>query len=200
MNESSIAQLLQGQRILTAAEFKDVSDLQARLKKSEHWRSQKDQAKESECEAAYQKAKDLGYQDGLKDLYEQIKEVSENLKRRTETDHELLCQLISDAVEKLLGALPPRIITPHLIKTALAQVAETTTRCTVWVHPEVAEAVTKQLKQLDWEVAIHVETSTELALNGCQIQTPLGIIDAGLSTQLKALSLALKDQSHPHDA
>ena len=195
-----MGKLIQGHRILSADEFRAISELKARLDESERWRIQQDNAATAACESVKEQAKAEGYAEGLKKLYTETKAISETLKQRVATEHDLLCQLVTDSVAKILGNLSPEVLTPKIVQAAVTQVAESTTRCTVWINPAVADAVREQLNNADWDLSLHVETSNEIDPTDCQIQTPLGVIDAGLHTQLETLSTALRDSGDTNES
>ena len=142
--------------------------------------------------AAWQRGFATGHAQALARLQEFLAAVD---ARRKSVDAELI-GLVMDAVRKIVRKLPPALLTENLVEAALAEAVEEHGRVIVRVHPErvaAAEGILSHASaQGDKRLHVVVEADVSMALDDCTLETPSGVIEAGLQVQLEALCAALK--------
>jgi len=136
---------------------------------------------------AWQRGFARGHADALQRLRDLLVAVDE---RRKSVDAELLA-LVEDSVRRVLRNVPPALLTQNLIATALAEAQGERGRFVLRVHPQRLAAAEDWLRQsagaAEDVMRISVEADPVIEQDGCTLETPAGVIDAGLGTQLAAL-------------
>lgn len=152
-----------------------------------------------QAEELRQRGYDEGYQEGLGQYTEATAKALrdiEQLKLQLEPEY---IALVRACVEKILGQelkLSPDTIV-GVVRNALRDATQQR-EIMVRVHPEDAEALRKNQRRLLDVLArannIEVREDPSVARGGCIVVTELGMIDASLERQLKALEKVLEDE------
>ena len=136
---------------------------------------------------AWQRGFARGHADALQRLRDLLVAVDE---RRKAVDAELLA-LVEDSVRRVLRNVPPALLTQNLIATALDEAQGERGRFVLRVHPQRLAAAEDWVRQsagvVEDVMHISVEADPGIEQDGCTLETPAGVIDAGLGTQLAAL-------------
>ena len=103
--------------------------------------------------------------------------------------------LVGDAVRKILGALPPEELMSGVVRQALSLVRGQK-QVTLNVSPADEGAVRARLDDILREYSsigfIDLKTDGRLAKGACTLQSDMGVIDAGVETQIRAIINALE--------
>ncbi len=114
-----------------------------------------------------------------------------------------LTEVVISSVEKMLGAFDPGDLAVRVVRKALAAVRGEK-RILVRVSPKDEPVVRQDLQSFlisdDGRSGyIDVRPDPNLPHGGCVLETPLGVVNAGLSSQLKILKQALRSKAGDHD-
>jgi type III secretion protein L len=139
--------------------------------------------------AGWQRGFARGHAEALTQLRDFLAALSE---RRKSVDAELI-GLVSDAVTRIVRALPPEMLTESVIQTALDEVQGERGRVVLRIHPERMAVVDTWLRQRSTPelISIAVEADSTMGLDDCTLETANGVIETGLDIQLQALRAAL---------
>lgn len=144
---------------------------------------------------AWQRGFARGHAEALQGLRDFLGAVA---ARRKAIDPELIA-LVADAVGRIVRDMPADLLTGSLIETALAEAQGERGRLVLRVHPDrttVAQTWLRQSAAPDI-LSVTVEPDATMAEDDCVLETPAGVIDAGLQTQLAALRAVLDDAVRP---
>jgi type III secretion protein L len=159
---------------------------------------QRIEAAEARCladlEATTHAAWQRGYTSGHAEALRRLQDVLAALDQRRKAIEPQLIELVVDAIGRIARGLPSDVLLPGLIATALEEAQCERGRIVLRVHPVNGETATRWLARhapRSEQVRMTVELDASIAENGCLLETPVGVIDAGLTTQLDALSACL---------
>ncbi len=152
-----------------------------------------------DAEATYEQRKQEGYEDGLT---EGRLEMSEKMIDTVASSIDFLSaleskvvQLVTKSVKKVLGEIPQPDRITSVVKNAIA-VARNEPKVTVRVCPSDVETVQSRVDEIMKPYPsinfIDVVPDTRLQEDGCVLETDIGIVDAGVETQLKAIHQSLE--------
>lgn len=136
---------------------------------------------------------ELGHAQALRELGSFLRRLDE---RSRDLDRELI-GLVMDAVTRIVGELPADLVTERLIESALMEARVERGKVTLRLHPERAEAAEAWLRRAAHDRSLlHVSLEIDAALerDDCTVETASGVIEAGLQTQLAALSTVLHER------
>ncbi|MEM7283602.1 MAG: FliH/SctL family protein [Pseudomonadota bacterium] len=187
-----VSQLLGTTRIVAPEDVPSLKDLASRIEQAKTGIIEQAATSEERIQQQMTAGYTEGYEDGLSNAMNDAMNVLVNLKHRLTIEHDQICNVVTDAIGKLLDEPPAQVVTPQLVQAAVNQVADSTTSLTVEVCPELVDTVKKQLGDLEDTHVVHVEPDPAMEPTDCRIRTAVGIIEAGLDTQLHALTQALK--------
>ncbi|MGI9232106.1 MAG: FliH/SctL family protein [Woeseiaceae bacterium] len=154
----------------------------------------------------HQEARRHGYEQGLRDMTAKFDATLRELRRyRNDRDAWLQAYVLA-VLRKVLGDSDPASLVPAIVQQAIDQCDHGLETLTVHVHPDVVAAVKSRLTSTSANsrengLRVGVEADVRLDQMACEINTPFGIVDAGLETQLNALEQALDlgDTAGLHD-
>jgi type III secretion protein L len=153
---------------------------------------------EENAKKEYENQKKLGYEEGLKEgraaaAAHHVKTVLASLDYFEQSRNQLVGVVIS-CVRRFVLDLPPEDRFYQLIGKALDELKQQP-RIVLQIHPqdrEAVEAVMPKLQQLMPSGSkIEVRAREELAPNSCVLESPLGLVDASLESQLAILESSL---------
>jgi type III secretion protein L len=176
-------------RVITADQVRELEHIAASAANA----GQRIQEAESRCLADLDKtthsAWQRGYTRGHAEALERLHGLLTALDERRKAQQADLIDLVMEAIGRIVRGLPPEVVTPGLIVTALEESQCERGRLTLRVHPANAEIVERWLEQhqVGTDLRLTLEIDASLAEDGCVLETPVGVIDAGLATQLSAL-------------
>jgi type III secretion protein L len=186
-----LARVDSARRVLAAGEVRELE----RIATTAAGVTQRMEAAEARClaelEATTHAAWQRGYASGHAHALERLQDVLAALDERRKAIEPDLIELVIDAVGRIVRGLPPDILLPGLIATALEEAQCERGRLILRVHPANGESATHWLTRqakLPEQIRVTVEIDASIAEDGCLLETPVGVIDAGLTTQLDALS------------
>lgn len=136
---------------------------------------------------------ELGHAQALRELGGFLRRLEE---RSRDLDRELI-GLVMDAVTRVLGDLPENLVTERLIESALMEARADRGKVTLRVHPERAEAAEAWLRRTAHDpglLQVNLEIDAALERDDCTVETATGVIEAGIQTQLAALSTVLHER------
>jgi type III secretion protein L len=159
---------------------------------------QRIEAAEARCladlEATTHAAWQRGYTSGHGEALRRLRDVLAALDERRKAIEPQLIELVIDAIGRIARGLPSDVLLPGLIATALEEAQCERGRLVLRVHPANGETATRWLARQatrSEQIRVTVEVDGSIAENGCLLETPVGVIDASLTTQLDALSVCL---------
>ena len=183
-----------GTRILRATEYSRLLEAQGLLDDA---RAEAEDIRRR-AEAAYQERKQQGYEDGvLEGQMQQAEKMLETGMQAVEYLEGLerqIVEVVTTAVRKIVGEMDDRERIVRLVRTALDQVRGRQ-RVTVRVCPEeeqyVREALAPMLARASASAGLDVVADQHMHPGDCTLESEMGVVDAGLEVQLKAIENAL---------
>ena len=147
-----------------------------------------------QAEEAIEAEKRRGYEQGvLEGRQEHAEQIMETVLKAIEYVEGLekgVSALVGEALRKILGALPPEEIMAGVVRQSLALVRGQK-QVVLRVSPLDEEAVKARLEDILREYSsiafVDVQTDGRLARGACILQSEMGIIDAGVETQIRAV-------------
>lgn len=152
-----------------------------------------------EAAAALEEEKKRGYEQGiLEGQQENAEQMMDTVLKSIEYIEDMekgVSTLVGDAVRKILGALPPEELMSGVVRQALSLVRGQK-QVTLNVSPADEGAVRARLDDILREYSsigfIDLKTDGRLAKGACTLQSDMGVIDAGVETQIRAIINALE--------
>jgi type III secretion protein L len=191
----ALARLGSARRVLAADEVRELESIATTAASV----AERMEAAEARChadlEATTHAAWQRGYASGHAQALERLRDVLAALDERRRAIEPDLIALVIDAIGRVARGLPADVLLPGLIATALEEAQCERGRLILRVHPASAESATRWLARRatqPGQVSVTVEIDASIAEDSCLLETPVGVIDASLTTQLNALSSSLR--------
>ena len=184
-----------GVRVLRAADYArlvEANDVLAAAR-------ERAAAMAAEAEKAYEERRQAGYEDGLMEgRMEQAEKMMETAMQAVEyieNIEETLVKVVTSAVRKIIGELDERERIVRVVRTALVSVRsqqKVLIRVCPADEPAVREALAAMIASAPGGVSfLDVSADPRMKPGDCILESELGVVDAGLETQLRALENAL---------
>ena len=184
-----------GVRVLRAADYArlvEANDVLAAAR-------ERAAAMAAEAEKAYEERKQAGYEDGLMEgRMEQAEKMMETAMQDVEYIEGVEAKLVgvvTSAVRKIIGELDDRECTVRVVRNALNAV-RSQQRVLIRVSPDDKDAVRASLAAMissapNGATFLDVTADPRMKPGDCILECELGVVDASLETQLKAIEHAL---------
>ncbi len=154
---------------------------------------------EARAETAYKERFEAGYADGVEaGKMENAEKMMETVIASVEFIENIentVVSVVSQSVRKIIGELDDEERIRRIVSTALNNVRGQQ-RVTVRVSPRDEPAVNRALAAMTSGSYLTVVADSRLAPESCILESDLGVIDASLATQLKALENAFSAKIH----
>lgn len=177
-------------RVIAAAQVRELEHIAASAANA----GQRIEEAEARCladlESTTHSAWQRGYARGHAEAIERLHEIFAALDARRKAVEPELIELVVDAIGRIVRGLPADVLTPGLISTALEEAQSDRGRLTLRIHPANAEVAERWLGSRSASrehTKIGIEIDASVPNDGCILETPVGTIDASLTTQLTAL-------------
>ena len=182
-----------GTKILKASEFSQLLEANALLDAAR----EKCAVMEREALAAYEQKKEEGYQDGLEEgKLEHAEKMMETILSSVEFIENIestLVNVVNQSIRKIIGDLDDKERIVRIVRNAL-NVVRGQQKVTVRVSPADEQAVSEAMAAMtagsSGNSFLTVVADARLERDSCILESELGVVDASLSTQLKALENA----------
>ncbi len=147
---------------------------------------------------AYEEQQRKGYEDGQEacrsEYAEKVLEVALQSVEYIEGLEQTIVRVVTDAVERVIGELDDNERIVRIVRTALSTVRNQK-KVTVRVAPADEKAVTESLAAMishghGASGFLDVVMDPRLSAGSCILESELGVVDASLATQLRALEKA----------
>ena len=183
-----------GTRILRAAEYARLLEAQSILDDA---RAEAD-AIRKRAEEAYEERKKQGYEDGVLDgqmqQAEKMLETGMQAVEYLEGLERQIVEVVTTAVRKIVGELDDKERIVRVVRTALEQVRgrqRVLVRVCPEEEPQVREALAPMLARSSAANGIELVADQRMKAGDCMLESEMGVVDAGLEVQLKAIEHAL---------
>lgn len=184
-----------GVRVLRAADYASLVEANRLLAMAE----QRAAAMAADAEKAYEERRRQGYEDGLMEgRMEQSEKMLETAMQAVEYIEGVegkLVDVVTSAVRKIIGELDDRECTVRVVRNALAAV-RSQQRVLIRVSPDDKDSVRQALAAMisaspGAATFLDVTADPRMKPGDCILECELGVVDASLETQLKAIEHAL---------
>ena len=183
-----------GTRILRAVEYARLLEAQSILDDA----SAEAEAIRKRAEEAYEERKKQGYEDGVLDgQMQQAEKMLETGMQAVEylegLEHQIV-EVVTTAVRKIVGELDDNERIVRVVRTALEQVRgrqRVVVRVCPEEEPQVREALAPMLVKSSASSGIELVADQRMKAGDCMLESEMGVVDAGLDVQLKAIEHAL---------
>ena len=183
-----------GTRILRAVEYARVLEAQSILDDA----NAEAEAIRKRAEEAYEERKKQGYEDGVLDgQMQQAEKMLETGMQAVEylegLEHQIV-EVVTTAVRKIVGELDDNERIVRVVRTALEQVRgrqRVVVRVCPEEEPQVREALAPMLVKSSASSGIELVADQRMKAGDCMLESEMGVVDAGLDVQLKAIEHAL---------
>ncbi|MEZ5356667.1 MAG: type III secretion system stator protein SctL [Bryobacteraceae bacterium] len=186
----------QSQRILKQDQFEAAGDAASVLEQARLEAAAIVAQSRTEVERACEEGRERGYQDGLTQWNEAVRDVLNARQSYLAASEPEIVKLAVKVAEKILGAqlrLDPNAIN-GIVEEALRGVRADRS-ITIAVHPDALESVRAEVGRLESmagaDCRIRVAGRASVSAGGCIIETDFGSIDARLEVQLRCLEQIL---------
>ncbi|MDR2488972.1 MAG: HrpE/YscL family type III secretion apparatus protein [Desulfovibrio sp.] len=147
-----------------------------------------------EGETAFAAEKQRGYEEGLiEGRREHAEQIMDTVLKSIEYIEGLekgISALVGDALRKILGTLPPEELIADVVRQSLALVRGQR-QVILRVSPEDERALRAQLDDIAREYSsigfLDLQADSRLARGSCSLQSDMGVIDASVETQIRAI-------------
>jgi len=152
----------------------------------------------SDAQTEFENQKQLGHQEGLMQgrleiAEEMVDSVSKTVDYFSGLEKHIV-DIVTKAVRKVIGDLDDRDCVVRVVRNALA-VARNEAKVTVRVCSDQREAVQSRLDEIMRPYPgihfIDVVADSRLQSGGCILETEIGVVDASVDVQLKAIEQSL---------
>ncbi|WP_461211047.1 HrpE/YscL family type III secretion apparatus protein [Desulfocurvus sp. DL9XJH121] len=155
----------------------------------------------AEAHEIYESQKSRGYEEGLEEgRMEHAAKVFEVASKSLDFFEKLeksVVRIVSDSLEKVLGELDQDELILRVVKSGLA-IARNERRVVVRVCPEQHETVEAATSELLRHFAairlLDVVADPRLKMGDCLVESEMGVVDAGLDTQMAALKRVMENR------
>lgn len=153
----------------------------------------------AEAHEIYESQKASGYEEGLEEgrmehAAKVFEVASKSLDFFEKLEHSVV-KIVTDALERVVGELDQDDLILRVVKSGLA-IARNERRVVVRVCPEQHEAVEAATSELLRHFAgirlLDVVSDSRLKHGDCLVESEMGVVDAGLDTQLAALKRVME--------
>lgn len=185
-----------GTRVLKASEASLLLEAQALLDAARERAAEMDR----EAQAAYERRREEGYRDGREEgRLEHAEKVLETVLSSVEYIEGIestLVRVVSEAIRKVIGEVDENERIVRIVRNALTTVRNQQ-RVLIRVAPAdekpVREALAAMLTAVPGSTSfVDVVGDARLERGACLLESELGVVDASLETQLKALENAFR--------
>ncbi len=185
-----------GTKIVKAADYGVLTEANALLADAQA-RAEKTL---QDAEAAYQKKQEEGYRDGLEEgKMEHAEKMLETILSSVEFIEGIegtLVQVVNQAVRKIIGDMDSNERIVSIVRNALNTVRgqqKVTVRVAPADEPVVSQAFAMMTASSSEKASfLTILADARLPRDSCILESELGVVDASLETQLKALEHAFK--------
>ena len=147
-----------------------------------------------EAEEALEAEKRRGYEQGiLEGRQEHAEQIMDTVLKSIEYIEGLekgISTLVGEALRRILGAMPPEDLMAGVVRQSLA-LARGQKQVVLRISPADEKTVNARLADILREYSsigfVDVQTDGRLAQGSCILQSEMGIIDAGVETQIQAI-------------
>lgn len=184
-------------KIIKAQEMQEFLEAQEVLSKA------KNRADEimREAENAYEERKNQGYLDGqMEGKLEHAEKIMETVLSSVEFIEKIestLVDIVHDSIVKVIGELDDNERIVRIVRTALQHVRNQQ-QIIIRVSPEdekyLRSALAAMLQTRQGNGFLDINPDPRLTRGACILESELGVIDASLDTQLKAIENALRNK------
>ncbi len=182
-----------GTKVLKADEYGQLLDANALLAAAR----EKAAATEAASREAYELRREEGYRDGLEEgKLEHAEKMMETILSSVEfieNIEDTLVNVVNQAIRKIIGDMDDRERIVRIVRTALNTVRgqqKVTVRVAPADESAVAEALAAMTAGSSGSAFLTIVADARLSRDSCILESELGVVDAGLETQLKALEHA----------
>ena len=186
-----------GTKIIKSAELGPLFEANALLDAAREKAAEMEKA----ALAAYEEKRQEGYRDGLEEgKLEHSEKMLETILTSVEFIENIertLVNVVTQAIRKIIGEMDDRERIVAIVRNAL-NVVRGQQKVTVRVAPADEEAVLKAMAAMtsasSGNAFLTVVADARLEKDSCILESELGVVDASLSTQLKALEHAFQSK------
>lgn len=184
-------------RLLKAGDYQAFVATQQMLAEAQ----QQTQELLSSATQEYENQRQRGYEDGMNEakmeMAEQMIEMAERTVDYFAQVEGKVAQLVMTALRKLIGEFDDAELALRMVHHAL-QIVSNQAQVTIRIHPSQEQVLRKRLGELLAGYTgigkVEISADPRLALNGCILETEMGVVDASLEVQLQALEQALTNR------
>lgn len=187
--------LAPGTRILKASDYAKVIKAQDLLTAAEQIAEDIKAKAEQAYQERYQQGYDDGVMEGRMEQAEKMLETGMQAVEYLEGLEQQIVEVVTFAVRKIIGELDERDCIVRVVRTALDQVRgrqRVLIRVCPAEEPMVREALTPMLQQVASASGLELVADQRLNKGDCILESEMGLVNASLSVQLKAIEQALK--------
>lgn len=150
-------------------------------------------------DAVVEQEREKGFQAGLKageaESRKQLLELNLQSIDYLKSFEQQACGIIQDVLQRILGHIDQTTLIQSLVETAIKTVANEQ-NVKIIVSCEDVKMVKQRVghwsEQYPNIEQLNVIADNQMAAGACRFETPVGVVDAGLHTQLKALKISME--------
>ena len=192
--EKSGATIVPTQRVLKKEEHAFLLEGQAIITAAQHEAALIKQQALAEAETKRQEGFNKGQDEGKAAIADQILATMTQSAAYFSRVEDVMIDLVMRSVRHVLGEMDQRAIIERIVHRALES-TRNENQVTVRVSPRQADGIKARINDLVTKFPkiqfLDVQPDTRLPEDGCVLETEIGVVDASLEAQLKAIEKAL---------
>ncbi|MCL1916577.1 MAG: HrpE/YscL family type III secretion apparatus protein [Desulfovibrionaceae bacterium] len=186
-----------GTRLIKAAAWANYLEAEAIVEEARAYAQNMRLEAEKAFEAEKQRGYDQGVLEGHQEHAEQIMDTVLKSIEYIEGLEKGVSALVGEALRKILGSLPPEELMAGVVRQSLALVRGQK-QVVLRVSPADEEAVKARLAEIVRDYSsiafVDVQVDARLVRGSCTLQSEMGVIDASVETQIRAIVNTLEKQ------
>lgn len=159
---------------------------------------------EQQARMAFEQRKQEGHEQGLNEarleMVSQMFEIVERAAGYLEHVEEQVVTIVMNSLRHILATLPPDELIVQSVRKALAAVMANQKQVTLRVPHAQVDAVQRRLNEIlsTFPAIASIEIAADSRLEGsdCILETDVGVVQAGVDIQLRAIEGALRKNLH----
>ena len=192
--EKSAATIVPTARVLKREEHAFLVEAQGIIDAAKHEAALIKQQAETEAEAKRQEGFAKGQEEGKAIIADQILSTMSQSAAYFAKVEGVMIDLVMRAIRSVLGEMNQRDLAERIVRKALES-TRNENQVTVRVSPSHADELKTRINAMVQSFPkiqfLDIQSDSRLPEHGCVLETEIGVVDASLETQLKAIEKAL---------
>lgn len=186
------SQLRAGQKVLKAADYEQLVDYERLLSDLEKHHRQREEVASVALGKSIKRGLDQGRERANQEAAEKMALFGGRVNDTLMALEGELVDLVTDAVRKVIYSIEVEERVRQAVRAGLDMVRGSH-RLLIRVHPQMQASISEQLDNIPHRfTSLEVVGDDEVAMDGCILESDLGIVNAGLEQQIQVIEQVLR--------